>query len=254
MYYAFVIMLFCLGHIMYYYCFFCLGSDLAVMPYTSSKSADISTIASDCDIGKLFDSNISIDKLNRDDKYRILTREPSDDASSYPRTRASETEHFRQFQPSWLKSYPWLHYSPHVDSAFCRACVILGPEVVGGQSLGQFVTKEFRSWKKTDKLADHAKREYHLTCMAKMKEFITRYQESSAAIDTVIQVAARKSMKENLQVIQSLFKVILLCGKQGLAPRGHRDDRIDWDDREDANNEGNFIELVCFWGLKQMRL
>ena len=51
-------------------------------------------------------------------------------------------------------------------------------------------------------------------------------------------------MEENQKVIESLFKVILLCGKQGLALRGHRDDQINWDD--ESNNEGNFIELVCF--------
>ena len=39
----------------------------------------------------------------------------------------------------------------------------------------------------------------------------------------------------------SLF--LMLCGKQGIALRGHRDDNIKWDE-EETNNEGNFIELV----------
>ena len=54
---------------------------------------------------------------------------------------------------------------------------------------------------------------------------------------------------ENNQVIESLLKIVILCGKQGLALRGHRDDNINWDgaDSEDKySNEGNFIELVRF--------
>ena len=40
----------------------------------------------------------------------------------------------------------------------------------------------------------------------------------------------------------------MLCGKQGIALHGHRDDHIAWTDEEEleAENEGNFIELVRF--------
>ena len=43
----------------------------------------------------------------------------------------------------------------------------------------------------------------------------------------------------------------MLCGKQGLALRGHRDDCIDWVSQEQEEhvqlgNQGNFIELVRF--------
>ena len=117
--------------------------------------------------------------IGRDDLIAYLPK-PQDTLCNHEfaitylrRTHAGEGEHFRQFQPSWLKSYPWLHYSAHVDGAFCRAYFVFRPEVVGGQNAGQLVSKTFRSLKKIDKLADHAKREYHLSCMAKMKEFVT---------------------------------------------------------------------------------
>ena len=38
----------------------------------------------------------------------------------------------------------------------------------------------------------------------------------------------------------------MLCGKQGLALRGHRDDKISWTDDDAHSNEGNFVELVRF--------
>ena len=108
------------------------------------------------------------------------------------------------------------------------------------------MTKPFRSWRKTDKLTDHAKREYYLTAMTKMTEFIAQYQQPSAAVDMQMQLAAQKRMADNQQVIESLFKVILLCGKQGFALRGHRDDHISWEEEHESTNEGNFIEIVRF--------
>lgn len=48
--------------------------------------------------------------------------------------------------------------------------------------------------------------------------------------------------------IESLFKIVILCGKQGLSLRGHRDDHINWADSETEEhfNQGNFIELIRF--------
>lgn len=54
-------------------------------------------------------------------------------------------------------------------------------------------------------------------------------------------------MDTNQKVLESLIKIILLCGKQGLALRGHREDKISWmEDDEAHSNEGNFVELVRF--------
>ena len=44
-------------------------------------------------------------------------------------------------------------------------------------------------------------------------------------------------MEKNQHVIECLLKIVLLCGKQGLAFRG-RDDRVDWSD-ESSLNQGN---------------
>ena len=115
---------------------------------------------------------LDLKKISRDDKYRVLTNEPNPDASSDPRTRPGASDSYRQFQPSWLKQYPWLHYSRQVDGAFCRACVFFAPETVGGHVPGQFVTKPFKLWSKmSEKGSAHGKVDYHLGSLTKMSEF-----------------------------------------------------------------------------------
>ena len=213
----------------------------------SSQSAIVPSTSLENDIGRFLEFNQDLKKLCRDDKYRVLTTEPNPDPSSYPRTRPSASGAYRQFQPSWLKQHPWLHYSRQVDGAFCRACVFFTAESVGGH---QFVTKPFKIWNKmSEKCNAHGKLEYHLTSQAKMTEFLARYEDPSQAINSRLSSEAQKRMENNEKVIESLFKVVLLCGKQGLAFRGHRDDHVNWAELEEDSslNQGNFIELVHFW-------
>ena len=205
-------------------------------------------IAAECDIGKLLDAGTDLQRLSREEKYCILTANPSLDSSSYPRTRPYASGAFCQFQPDWLWQYPWLHYSKHVDGVFCRACSFFAHDKVGGQSPGQFVTKPFKTWpKKTQALSTHAKASYHAASLAKMSEFVKRYKNPSQAIDTKLSSQAQKTIEENKKVIESLLHIVMLCGKQGLALRGHRDDNIVWaSEGDEAANHGNFIELVRF--------
>ena len=173
------------------------------------------------DIGKIIESNLSLHDISRDMKYKILKLEVNPDVSCYPR-RPYNSGSSRQFQPAWKKQYPWLHYSKHVDGIFCHACVFFAPDKVGGQTPGQFVTKPFRSWvNKTQKMNAHAAVVYHEAAMTKMHEFVTRYKDPAQSIDTHFDSEAKKRMAMNQKVIESLFEIVMLCGRQGLALRGH---------------------------------
>lgn len=75
---------------------------------------------------------------------------------------------------------------------------------------------------------------------------MARYKNPSQGVDTLFDNEAKQIFKTNQQVIESLLKIVILCGKQGLALHGHHDDGICWEDDCGSSNEGNFIQLVRF--------
>ena len=91
------------------------------------------------------------------------------------------------------------------------------------------LSKPFKYWNKTTGTAtQHANTEYHRNAMAKKVELLAKYESPSQAVDTVLSRQISNTMETN----KSLLRIILLCGKQGLALRGHRNNRIDWESVE----------------------
>ena len=123
---------------------------------------------------------------------------------------------------------------------------------MGGQCSGSFVTKPCKFWNRlSDKANLHSSQSYHNISMAKMDEFLVRYKNPSQSISAIVNTETQKVMSNNTKVIESLLKIILLCGKQSLSLRGHRDDHINWIDSEPEegvrhSNQGKFVELVRF--------
>ena len=97
----------------------------------------------------------------------------------------------------------------------------------------------------TQKMTIHGSLDYHLTAMAKMSEFLATYNNPSEAIDMRLDSQAQKQLEVNKQVIESLFKVVMLMGKQRLGFRGHRDNKVEWMEQSEKT-DGNFVELVRF--------
>ena len=134
-----------------------------------------------------------------------------------------------------------------MDGAFCKACVFFAPNQAGGQDVGQFVTSPFKCWTVFSAHANaHAGTNYHRDAMTKMSAFIAGYENPSQSVDTALNTEAQQIMESNQKVLESLLKVIMLCGKQGLSLRGHRDDKVFWEGDHEGSNEGNFIQLVRF--------
>ena len=97
-------------------------------------------------------------------------------------------------------------------------------------------------------MTSHSGLGYHLTACARMHEFLATYEQPSHAINIQLDSQARKQIEENQQVIESLMKIVIPLGKQGLAFHGHRDDKVALleETGHPSENHGNFIELVRF--------
>ena len=114
---------------------------------------------------------------------------------------------------------------------------MFAPKQAGGQDLGQFVTKPFKSWGKIlQKASVHGTRSYHLSSMTRMTEYLAQYENPSESISVIMDSELQRVIETNQKVLESLIKIVLLCGKQGLALHGHHDDKISWTEDEDVNS------------------
>ena len=88
------------------------------------------------------------------------------------------------------------------------------PDEVSGQTLGQFVNIPFVAWiKMSEKANQHAKNDYHLFAMSKMTEFLARYEDPSVGISNIFNSESQRIIESNKNVIESLLKVVIVCGK-----------------------------------------
>lgn len=78
--------------------------------------------------------------------------------------------------------------------------------------------------------------------MAVITEFLTCYRNPSRCVYVALSTQLSQIMERNTKAIESLFKIVIFCGKQGLALRGHRDDKVNWQCSESVN-EGNFFAI-----------
>ncbi len=53
--------------------------------------------------------------------------------------------YYRSYSQKFVKTYPWLVYSPHLDGVFCMYCSLFSPSNL---TLGQFVNKPLINWHK----------------------------------------------------------------------------------------------------------
>lgn len=67
------------------------------------------------------------------------------------------------------------------------------------------------------------------------------------AISSVLSRAISDQIALNRQKLMSIFKTIILCGRQNISLRGHRDNITDLEkDIMSSHNHGNFLELLYF--------
>lgn len=150
----------------------------------------------------------------------------------------------RKFSPSWLKKYKWLAYSRKEDSAYCKVCILFAPGEVGmtsSQNTGQLVREGFFCGKKAiEKFDSHQKLSYHGRATLLADDFLKVMRKEKTSIDKSLDNSRITQAAENRLMLKPIINTVILCGRQNVALRGHRD-YGDFDvNNPSLENEGNF--------------
>lgn len=154
-----------------------------------------------------------------------------------------------KFQHSWLRSFVWLVYSAAEDGAYCRYCVSFGSNYVGKgghQNINVLVHTAFRDWKKAlEKFREHQTKKYHLDAMEDGQNFKLIYENRKNDVISEIDKGRKMQLLENRQKLIPIIRAVLLCGRQGLPLRGHRD-QGSLSLKMPEENDGNFRALLRY--------
>ena len=174
----------------------------------------------------------SVSKL---DKYYILRNHWKPPANfSFPVTMLNDKK--RKFQRQWLDSHSWLVYSPTVDGGFCKFCVLF----CQFDNANKFVKTPCKNWTKAlVEIQQHSSLTYHQDAVAKAENFLESMEKPSSNIVCQMDAELLKPIETNRQILTSVVKIVVLCGRQGLALRGNNDDGV-----LQKDNMSNFNALL----------
>ena len=152
----------------------------------------------------------------------------------------------RRFSRAWLETYPWLTYSQYYNGCFCLPCVLFGRKT--GQpdyKLINLYREPFTAWTHASERlkAHHTTSRLHKDAVILMELFKKRMQSEIVPIDVLAYSVRQERIAKNREKLKSILKTIILCGKQNIPLRGHRDDSKD---HESSGNPGNFQVLLDF--------
>ena len=155
----------------------------------------------------------------------------------FPKRQIGTNGRPRAFNHSWYSSYPWIEYSVGKDAAFCFACRFF---TLGNRKEDAFTHVGFRDWKHAigtrGIISRHNSSSLHKAAMSGWNSYQINCKTSSNVANQ-LQKSRLELVQSNRYYIKSLCKVILLCAKQDLALRGHRES-------SDSQNQGNFLEIL----------
>lgn len=147
------------------------------------------------------------------------------------------------FQHSWLEKYRWLVYSPHLRGGLCKYCVLFSPRDPRVAKAGVLVSKPLNNLSKAGGkdgfLECHQRLRYHSDAMAQAMTLRSSLDRPDATIPVMISNKNKELYEKNLCILEVLVKAVLLCGRQNIPLRGHRDDETNA-----STNRGNFIAIV----------
>lgn len=158
------------------------------------------------------------------------------------------SNHSRSFQYIWFEKFTWLAYSEIENSTYCKYCVFFAPSNVGkskSETPGQLVLQGYNNWKKAiEKFKNHQNSQYHVKAVMTYESLLSIRNAKSVSIDQQIDVGRKSQAEINRKRLEPIIKTVILCGRQNIPLRGHRDYGEFSLEENPSTNEGNFRALL----------
>ena len=164
-----------------------------------------------------------------------LLQSPVQPLINFPSTTVGNKK--RSFNSDWYKKYKWLEYSIQKDAAFCYPCRFFPTTT---RSVDTFTRTGFRDWKhatgQSGMLIKHDKSCNHKLSMLSWYEY-TNNTKKGTTIANRLDSTRRIEIEKNRHYLKAIAEILLLCGTQDLALRGHHESQL-------SSNRGNFLEIL----------
>ncbi|XP_035989382.1 uncharacterized protein LOC118561423 isoform X3 [Fundulus heteroclitus] len=219
----------------------CFGEKTTEEP--ALNQADLPQTTYDIDISKAKDR---ISEMDDSGKFQLLqTRKPPKSfnfpARDFKDNRRASGVTKRTCQRDWLDKYDFLSYSAQEDGVYCLPCILF-PVESQSRRASILIDLPFTNWRKfTEQITTHMQLQYHQSSDAKFHAFVDVMNGQQTRINHMLNSEMDKRVTENRLFLSSVVKCIELCGRQGFALRGHRDDPT-----SESLNKGNFLALLKF--------
>ena len=157
------------------------------------------------------------------------------------------------FQLRWLERFPWLSYSRVLSGGICRYCILFPEKPARGEGLGSgsrsgvltlspYQSPYSKALGKDGVLISHANAIMHHHSTQRADDFLRNILHPDKRIDSLLAKQSEELADENKHILSQIILAIEFLAKQGLAFRGHRDDKVDFS--SDETNRGNFVATL----------
>ena len=102
-------------------------------------------------------------------------------------------------------------------------------------------------WKHAlEAFTNHASNSYHKAAVIDGENFVHTMRDKIIDIQHRLNKSLEEKVKNNRERLAPIIQAVILCGRQEIALRGHRDNGLIEVDKEDDKNPGNFRALLKY--------